>query len=83
MDFLNGGEMFTHLRKNIKFSEKRARFYAAEMVLALKDLHDNKILYRDLKPENVILGSDGHIKITDFGLSKMNINKVNDLTFTF
>jgi serine/threonine protein kinase len=83
MDFLNGGEMFTHLRKNVKFSEKRARFYAAELILALKDLHDNKILYRDLKPENVILGSDGHIKITDFGLSKMNINKENDLTFTF
>lgn len=75
--------MFTHLRKNVKFSEKRARFYWAELILALKWLHDNKVLYRDLKPENIILGSDGHIKITDFGLSKMNINKENDLTFTF
>jgi len=83
MDFLNGGEMFTHLRKNIKFTEKKTRFYGAELILALKWLHDNKIIYRDLKPENIILGSDGHIKITDFGLSKMNINKENDLTFTF
>ena len=83
MDFLNGGEMFTHLRKKVKFSEKRARFYCAELILALKCLHDNKVLYRDLKPENIILGNDGHIKITDFGLSKMNINKENDLTFTF
>ena len=83
MDFLNGGEMFTHLRKNVKFSEKRARFYCAELILALKCLHDNKVLYRDLKPENIILGNDGHIKITDFGLSKMNINKEQDLTFTF
>lgn len=83
MDFLNGGEMFTHLRKNVKFSEKRARFYCAELIMALKWLHDNNVLYRDLKPENIILGSDGHIKITDFGLSKMNINKEDDLTFTF
>ena len=75
--------MFTHLRKNIKFTEKKTRFYGAELILALKWLHDNKIIYRDLKPENIILGSDGHIKITDFGLSKMNINKENDLTFTF
>jgi len=52
-------------------------------VLALKCLHDNKVLYRDLKPENIILGNDGHIKITDFGLSKMNIGKENDLTYTF
>lgn len=52
-------------------------------MLALKCLHDNKVLYRDLKPENIILGNDGHIKITDFGLSKMNIGKENDLTYTF
>ena len=83
MDFLNGGEMFTHLRKNIRFAEKRAKFYWAELVLALKWLHDNNVLYRDLKPENIILGSDGHIKITDFGLSKMNIGNSADLTYTF
>lgn len=83
MDFLNGGEMFTHIRKKVKFSEKRARFYCAELVLALKCLHDNGVLYRDLKPENVILGNDGHIKITDFGLSKMDLRGENDQTNTF
>ena len=83
MDFLNGGEMFTHLRKNTKFNEKRSKFYCAELVLALKGLHDNGVLYRDLKPENIILGNDGHIKITDFGLSKMNIGNPTDLTYTF
>jgi len=83
MDFLNGGEMFTHIRKKIRFPEKRARFYWAELVLALKWLHDKGILYRDLKPENILLGNDGHIKITDFGLSKMNLGGENDQTFRF
>ena len=70
-DFLNGGELFYHMCNEIRFSEDRARFYAAEMVLALAHLHSNGIIYRDLKPENVILDSDGHIKLTDFGLSKI------------
>ena len=71
IDFLNGGELFFHLRKETKFNEHRARFYAAEIILALECLHGNGIIYRDLKPENVILDSDGHIKLTDFGLSKL------------
>ena len=70
MDFLNGGELFWHLRKDMKFSEKRARLYAAEIVYAIETLHANGIIYRDLKPENIILDSTGHLKITDFGLSK-------------
>ena len=70
MDFLNGGELFWHLRKDMKFSEKRARLYAAEIVCAIETLHANGIIYRDLKPENIILDSTGHLKITDFGLSK-------------
>ena len=72
-DFLNGGELFFHLCNEIRFSEDRARFYAAELVLALSHLHDNGIIYRDLKPENVLLDSEGHLKITDFGLSKMQL----------
>ena len=73
VDFLNGGALFFHLRKNIKFSESRARFYASEIILALECLHSHGIIYRDLKPENIILDSDGHLKITDFGLSKEGI----------
>lgn len=71
MDFLNGGEIFYHLRREQRFSEDRVRFYAAEILIALECLHNNGIIYRDLKPENVLLDSDGHIKLTDFGLSKM------------
>ena len=70
IDFLNGGELFTYLRKEQKFSENRARIYAAELVEALSYLHKNGVLYRDLKPENILLDEEGHIRITDFGLSK-------------
>jgi serine/threonine protein kinase len=70
MDFCNGGELFYHLRKDKKFSEKRACFYAAQMIEAIRCLHMQEIIYRDLKPENVLLDSDGNLKITDFGLSK-------------
>ena len=71
IDFLNGGELFFHIRKEIRFSESRAVFYTAEMLLALEHLHKNGIIYRDLKPENVILDAEGHLKLTDFGLSKV------------
>ena len=69
-DFINGGELFSHLKGNEVFSEEKARVYAAEIVHALGYLHSNKIIYRDLKPENILLDSNGHIKIIDFGLSK-------------
>lgn len=52
-----------------KLSEDHTRFYACQMVLALEYLHSKKIIYRDLKPENVLICSDGYIKIADFGLS--------------
>ena len=70
-DFYNGGELFYYL-SNGRFSENRARFYAAEIALGLQYLHSKGIVYRDLKPENLLLDADGHIKITDFGLSKEN-----------
>ena len=82
IDFLNGGELFFHLRKETKFNEDRARFYAAEIILALECLHGNGIIYRDLKPENVILDSEGHIKLTDFGLCKLQ-EAGDKMTYTF
>lgn len=83
MDFLNGGELFFHLRKSEKFSEDRIRFYAAEIILALENLHQQGIIYRDLKPENILLDQEGHIRLTDFGLSKEGIFRKNqDRTFT-
>jgi len=83
MDFLNGGELFFHLRKEVKFSERRACFYAAQMVEAIRCLHQNGVIYRDLKPENVLLDSNGNLKITDFGLSKTGVEQGEEKTFSF
>jgi len=70
LDYVNGGELFFHLKHEGKFSESRVKFYTAEISLALAHLHGLGIVYRDLKPENILLDCDGHIVITDFGLSK-------------
>lgn len=82
MDFFNGGELFHYLSMG-RFSEvlgilfferqNRAKFYAAEIALGLAHLHEHKIVYRDLKPENLLLDPEGHIRITDFGLSKKGV----------
>lgn len=73
LDYCAGGELFFHLSKVGKFSEPRASFYAAEIVLALEYIHQLDIVYRDLKPENVLLDARGHVRLTDFGLSKEGI----------
>jgi len=73
MDFVNGGELYSHLQREKKFPEPRVRFYCAEIVLGLEYLHSSGVLYRDLKPENLLLRDDGHICMTDFGISKQNI----------
>ena len=81
-EYMPGGEMFYHLHKDIYFSEERTKFYISEIILALIYLHKNNILYRDLKPENILLDEQGHIKLTDFGLSKI-VNDINkDKTYT-
>lgn len=79
-DFMQGGELFFHLRKQKYFSEELVRFYAMELVLAISHIHAKKAVYRDLKPENILLDKDGHIKLTDFGLAK--IIKDNDKAYT-
>lgn len=70
MDFCQGGDLFTLMRRIGCMDEQGARVLAAEMALALQHLHDRDIVYRDLKPENVLLGADGHVKLTDFGLCR-------------
>lgn len=73
MEYANGGELFFHLSRERCFSEERTRFYGAEIVSALGYLHAEGIIYRDLKLENLLLDQDGHVKIADFGMCKMNI----------
>lgn len=72
-DFFNGGELYHYLSEGGRFTEDRARFYAAEILSGLDYLHRKHIVYRDLKPENIILDSEGHVRITDFGLSKEGV----------
>lgn len=69
-DYHNGGELFFHLQKRHRLPEKEVKIYAAEMYIALKYLHRKGIIYRDIKPENIILDRNGHIKLIDFGLAK-------------
>jgi serum/glucocorticoid-regulated kinase 2 len=73
LDYCPGGELFFHLSRFRRFPERVARFYAAELLLALGHLHKRGIIYRDLKPENVLLDADGHVKLGDFGLAKAGI----------
>ncbi|KAK4243572.1 camp-dependent protein kinase catalytic subunit [Corynascus novoguineensis] len=72
LDYVPGGELFTYLREYRRFNESTARFYAAEIVLILEYLHETQggIAYRDMKPENLLLDADGHIKLVDFGFAK-------------
>lgn len=79
-DYYNGGTLFYHLKKSTCFTEARARFYAAELLLALDHLHSQNIIYRDLKLENILLDQAGHVALTDFGLSKQNVDKTGGAT---
>lgn len=78
MEFVSGGELFFHLKKEKRFSSERVKFYAAELFLAIEHLHNKGFVYRDLKPENILMRSDGHLCLTDFGLSKfLNDGRTN------
>ena len=81
LEYAQGGELFTHLKMERMFSEEVAAFYMAEMVLALDHLHRHLgVVYRDLKPENCLLDSEGHLLLTDFGLSKVAVTEKADGT---
>lgn len=82
LDYHNGGELFFHLQKNKRFNEETVKFWAAQLYLALEHLHNNKIVYRDIKPENLILTDQGHLQLIDFGLAKTHVTDSN-LTGTF
>ncbi|CAI4223181.1 unnamed protein product [Auanema sp. JU1783] len=71
MEYVRGGELFTHLCNRGSFDIKTAKFFIAELIVAIDSLHQRKVIYRDLKLENILLDEEGHIKLTDFGLSKL------------
>ena len=71
MPFIRGGELFQHLRTEKFFKEDKVRFYAASIGIALDYLHNHGIIYRDIKPENILIGEDGYLKLIDFGMAKM------------
>ncbi|CAF3005190.1 unnamed protein product [Rotaria socialis] len=70
LELIEGGELFRHLRDSERFEEKKAKFYASQIVLALEYLHLLGIVYRDLKPENLLIDRYGYIKMCDFGFAK-------------
>jgi len=86
LEYAQGGELFTRMLTERMFSEETASFYMAEMVLALEHLHHTVgVVYRDLKPENCLLDSEGHLLLTDFGLSKVAVDgdyRCNSMTGT-
>lgn len=78
LSYVPGGELFTHLRRAQRFTSDVTRFYLANIIIALRYLHSFNIIYRDLKPENLLLDSCGYLRLTDFGFSKV----VDDRTWT-
>jgi serine/threonine kinase 38 len=70
MEFLAGGDLMTLLMRKDVLSEEESRFYIAETILAIESVHKHNYIHRDLKPDNILLDKDGHVKLTDFGLCK-------------
>jgi protein-serine/threonine kinase len=74
LEYCPGGDLGSVLKREKKLSEERAKLYLAEIVIALEELHKKDIIFRDLKPDNVVLDHEGHAMLTDFGLSKEGVN---------
>ena len=77
-EFLPGGDLFTKLKSDNKFTLEKSQFYIGQVIIALEYFHNHNIIYRNLKPENILINKNGYIKITDFELVK----KIEDRTYT-
>lgn len=75
LEYVNGGELFTYMRRSGKLGEDTSRFYIAQLVLVFEYLHNVDVLYRDLKPENLLVDSEGYLKLVDFGFAKRTRNR--------
>ena len=75
LDFAPGGDLAAQLRLRRRFGEEIAKFYICEIALALGELHKHDIIFRDLKPDNIVIDKDGHILLTDFGLSRSGVSE--------
>lgn len=73
MEYLPGGDLMTLLMKKDILTEDEAKFYIAESILAVDAVHKLNYIHRDLKPDNVLIDRNGHIKLTDFGLCKHTV----------
>ena len=74
MEFLQGGDFMSLLMKKDILSEDESRFYIAELILCVEAVHNMNCIHRDLKPDNILIGKNGHIKLSDFGLSKLSVS---------
>lgn len=84
MDYLKGGILLRFMKSAGRFSEDITRFYIGQVLLGLKYLHEEKsIVYRDLKPENILVDEHGYIKLSDFGLSAMGVERLNSFCGTY
>ena len=72
MEYLPGGDLMGLLIAKDIFTEEEAKFYTAEIILAIESIHELDCIHRDIKPDNILIGKDGHIKLTDFGLAKIS-----------
>ena len=82
MDYCIGGDLGHMLERKGRLSIERARIYLCEVLLAIEALHSNEVRYRELKPDNIVLDEEGHLLLTDFGLSKQGMN-ATDFTQSF
>ena len=79
MEFLPGGDLMNLLIAKDTLNEEEAKFYICEIILSIEAIHNLDCIHRDIKPDNILIGKDGHIKLSDFGLAKISDNFFTDI----